>query len=169
MPPLPLRIAAAAVLIALYVSPGLGHASATKLRAEGMTFTGSSGSERQVILHSRLAVFRPADGIAELTDVEAEVSVLDEGLSFTMKCDEAELDVRSNDFSARGDVHGQTAEGQRYRAPWVDYDHEQGLLSTDAPVVMEDHSGSFRGDGFRYHIREKRFRLLGNVRVEQTP
>jgi lipopolysaccharide export system protein LptA len=32
---------------------------------------------------------------------------------------------------------------------------------------MVDDSGSFRGDGFRYHVRDQRFKLLGNVRVEQ--
>ena len=47
------------------------------------------------------------------------------------------------------------------------YDHDEGLLYTDAPVRLVDAAGTFRGDGFRYHIRERRFRLLENVRVEQ--
>jgi hypothetical protein len=34
---------------------------------------------------------------------------------------------------------------------------------------MNDSHGSFRGNGFRYHVRERRFELLGNVRVEQRP
>ena len=167
MPLIPRLLATLVVTAASPLSAGSGHAS--ELRAEGMTFIGSSGVERQVVLHSEFAVFHPADGLAELTQVDAEVSVLDEGLSFTMECEEAELDVESNDFVARGDVNGVTANGQRYRAPWVAYDHAEGVLSTDAPVEMDDGSGSFRGDGFRYHIREKRFRLLGNVRVEQGP
>jgi hypothetical protein len=33
---------------------------------------------------------------------------------------------------------------------------------------MTDRSGSFRGDGFRYHVKDRRFKLLGNVRVEQV-
>ena len=57
--------------------------------------------------------------------------------------------------------------GQRVFAPWVRYDHAKGLLYSDAPVRMIDDSGSFRGDGFRYHVRDQRFKLLGNVRVEQ--
>ena len=161
-----------ALLLSLLLSAPLsaqGQADANELRAEGMTFTGTSGREREVVLRSRLAVLHADAGTALLTDVNAEVSVLDEGLSFTMICENAELDLVSNDFVARGKVRGETADGQNYRAPWVEYDHEAGVLSTDAPVVMEDRSGSFRGDGFRYYLREKRFQLLGNVRVEQAP
>lgn len=164
---LPRSSAGLALLLALVL--GLLGADGTQLTGEGMTFVGSSGSERKVELRSRHATFLPARGTAELSDVDAEVSVLDEGISFTMKCEEAELDVESNDFIARGNVRGVTGGGQRYHAPWVKYLHEEGMLTTDAPVVMEDGSGSFRGDGFRYHLREKRFQLLGNVRVEQMP
>ncbi len=159
----------ACALACLALALGLAHADASELSGEGMTFVGSSSSDRKVELRSRHAIFHPAEGVAELTDVDAEVSGLDGGISFTMKCDEAELDVESNDFLARGNVRGVTGSGQRYHTPWVQYSHEEGVLTTDAPVVMEDDSGSFRGDGFRYHIREKRFLLLGNVRVEQTP
>ena len=59
--------------------------------------------------------------------------------------------------------------GRRYTASWVRYDHRQSLLYTDAPVTMEDDTGTFRGDGFRYHVKERRFHLLGNVSLEQTP
>jgi hypothetical protein len=42
------------------------------------------------------------------------------------------------------------------------------LLHTDAEVTVVDGAGRFRGDGFRYHIEERRFELLGNVSVEQV-
>jgi lipopolysaccharide export system protein LptC len=51
----------------------------------------------------------------------------------------------------------------------VRYDHDKQLLYTDAPVSMQDATGSFRGDGFRYYLKERRFRLLGNVSLEQSP
>jgi lipopolysaccharide export system protein LptA len=51
----------------------------------------------------------------------------------------------------------------------VRYEHEEGVLYTDAPARMVDGAGSFRGDGFRYDVRERRFKLLGDVRVEQAP
>jgi len=165
----PPQRSAAGLALSLVLVLGPSAALGAELTGEGMTFVGSSGSERRIELRSRQAVFLPAKGTAELTDVDAEVSMLDEGISFTMQCEEAELDVETNDFVARGNVRGVTGAGHRYHAPWVKYLHEEGVLTSDAPVVMEDRSGSFRGDGFRYHVREKRFRLLGNVRVEQTP
>jgi hypothetical protein len=51
----------------------------------------------------------------------------------------------------------------------VRYARARGLLYTDAPVVLEDGGGSFRADGFRYHVRERRFELLGNVSVVHQP
>ena len=159
-----------AVLVVVGVASLASPIVATVLNVTGMTFVGSRGSTREVVLHSREAVFRAEEGVAELLEVEAEVSIHhDEGPSFTMFCDEAVLNLETNDFVARGHVHGVTRDGQRYRAPWVEYVHEGGVLSTTAPVVKEDDSGSFSGDGFRYHVRERRFHLLGNVRVEQVP
>jgi LPS export ABC transporter protein LptC len=94
---------------------------------------------------------------------------LEEKRSFEMRCERGELDVKKNDFLAQGQVRGSTGEGQRYTTAWVRYDHARGLLFTDAPVAMEDDSGTFRGDGFRYDTKNRRFRLLGNVSVVQKP
>lgn len=153
---------------------GAGFASAraaensSLLHVTGMTFVGSRGSVREVVLRSRRAIFRPEERIADLRDVNALVTEDGEGRSFSMTCDRAELNVETNDFIAEGDVQGETGDGQRYWAPWVRYDHDGGVLYTDAPVRMVDATGHFRGDGFRYHVRERRFQLLGNVRVEQA-
>jgi hypothetical protein len=51
----------------------------------------------------------------------------------------------------------------------VRYDHTSDVLYTEAPVSMVNDTGTFRADGFRYHVDERRFRLLGNVRVVQAP
>jgi len=164
-------VALATALAALASGPGAAAAvaEATSLRVTGMTFVGSRAGEREVVLRSQVAHFRPETQRAELREVSALVTDAAEGRSFTMTCARVELDIASNDFLAEGDVRGQIGEGQRYAAPWVRYEHERGLLYTDAPVVMEDATGSFRGDGFRYHVDERRFELLGNVRVEQRP
>ena len=164
----PPGLAAGLVLALLAVAPsGYAAEASSVLRLTGITFVGSRGAEREVVLRSRRAVFRTADRTASLEGVNALVTEPGEGRSFTMTCERAELNVETNDFSAEGDVQGETGDGQRYWAPWVRYDHEEGLLFTDAPVRLVDAAGTFRGDGFRYHIRERRFRLLGNVRVEQ--
>ncbi len=145
-------------------------AEATSLEVQGMIFVGSRAGVREVVLRSRTAWLRPEQQIAELKDVSAIVTEDDAGQrSFTMNCARVELDIARSDFLADGNVTGETAEGQHYSAPWVRYVHEQGLLYTDAPVQMNDSRGSFRGNGFRYHVHERRFELLGNVRVEQHP
>jgi LPS export ABC transporter protein LptC len=144
------------------------RSESTELRATGMTFVGSRGDTRELVLHSRFATFYPDRDIAHLEEVRAVVAD-DDGDSFEMTCDRAELNVETNDLRAEGEVRGLTADGQHYSAPWVEYDHEDGLLRTDAPVVMVDGTGSFRGDGFRYHVHERKFQLLGNVVVEQSP
>jgi len=143
--------------------------SAATLRVTGMTFVGSRDGQREVLLRSQVATFEPQARTAELSDVSAVVTDPGEDRRFTMTCARVELDVDTNDFLAEGDVRGETGDGQRYAAPWVRYDHARDLLFTDAPVRMEDTTGSFRGDGFRYHVEERRFELLGNVRVEQHP
>ena len=164
MPP-PVRILGLALGLALFSAPS--SPASPELRLTDMTFVGSREGAREVIVESRHARFHPEPGKAWLEDVVAEVSVAEEGMSFTLYCREAEFDVDDTDFIARGDVHGETGSGQRYTTDWVRYEHAEGLLYTEAPVRMVDETGSFRGDGFRYLVNERRFRLLGNVRVEQ--
>jgi LPS export ABC transporter protein LptC len=165
-------LAGALALVGAVAVPGTAHAAAeaTSLEVQGMVFVGSRAGVREVVLRSRTAKLQPEKQIAELNDVSATVSEDDASRrSFTMNCARVELDIAKSDFLADGDVRGETAEGQHYSAPWVRYVHEQGLLYTDAPVQMNDTHGSFRGNGFRYHVHERRFELLGNVRVEQRP
>jgi LPS export ABC transporter protein LptC len=160
---------AAASLLALSVAllTAAPSARAAVLQVTGMTFVGSRDSLREIVVRSEHAKFHTDTKVAELDGVRAEVSEGGEGRSFSMTCERAELDLDKNDFLAEGNVRGETGEGQHVFAPWVRYDHEQGLLYSDAPVRMTDRSGSFRGDGFRYHVKDRRFQLLGNVRVEQ--
>ena len=135
----------------------------------GMTFVATRGDDSELIVRAREAVFHPDTNVAELQEVRASAVDAEQGRDFTVSCARGELDVDTNDFLAEGDVRGATGDGQTYSAPWVRYDHAEGLFFTDAPVVMHDETGSFEGDGFRYHMSDRRFQLLGNVRVVQTP
>ena len=138
------------------------------LRLTGMTFVGSRGSVRELVVRSRTALLRTDVNVAELEGVDALVTAGgDSGRSFSLLCDRAEFNLDTSDFVASGHVRGETGDGQQYAAPWVRYEHERGVLFSDAPVHLEDGTGRFRGDGFRYHLAERRFQLLGNVHVEQ--
>jgi LPS export ABC transporter protein LptC len=140
-----------------------------ELRVTGMTFVGSRGAAGEFVLRAESAVFLPEENIAELEEVEVvSEKGSGEGREFEVRCDRGELNVETSDFLAEGNVRGMTSEGQLYQAPWVRYEHAQSLLYTDAPVTMQDDAGRFRGDGFRYFVKERRFRLLGNVRMEQV-
>lgn len=146
-----------------------GPPVASDVMVTGMTFVTSRGEASELVLRAREGRFRPETNVAELAGVIATAVDGERGRNFEVRCERGELDLDSNDFLAEGDVRGLTSEGQTYTAPWVRYDHEKGLLYTDAPVVMRDATGTFRGDGFRYQVGGRRFELLGNVRVVQAP
>ena len=93
----------------------------------------------------------------------------DEHGHIEIECDEGTLNLKSNSFWARGNVNGSTDDGREFSAPWVRYDHTDGLLFTDAPVLMSESGTTLRGGGFRYYVREERFRLLGGAEVVQDP
>lgn len=138
-----------------------------ELRITGMTFVGSRNEVSEFVLRAERAIFKPETNLAELEQMEVTSTdgsdATDVQRSFDVRCNRGELNVETSDFLAEGDVRGTTGDGRRYQAPWVRYNHEQQLLYTDAPVSMQDETGSFRGDGFRYYVKERRFRLLGNV------
>jgi LPS export ABC transporter protein LptC len=140
-----------------------------ELRVTGMTFVASLGEVSQFVLRARRAFFMPDTSIAKLENVRVTATDEKDRGSFEVSCMRGEFDVETNDFLAEGDVRGTTGDGRRYAASWVRYDHERELLYTDAPVTMQDDTGTFRGGGFRYHVKQRRFRLLGNVSLEQAP
>jgi LPS export ABC transporter protein LptC len=139
-----------------------------ELVLRGMTYVGERGKHGEFVVRAREARFRPDSNMVLLEDVRVIATDPDERRNFDVRCDEGELDIESNDFMATGDVRGATGDGQRYRASWVRYDHEKDLLYSDAPVLMEDETGTFQGDGFRYYADQRRFQLTGNVRMVQA-
>lgn len=140
----------------------------TELVLRGMTFVGERGEHGDFVVRASEARFRPDSNLVELDDVRLVATDADERRNFEVRCDSGELDIESNDFTAMGDVRGTTGDGRRYETEWVRYNHKEDLLYSDVPVLMEDETGTFRADGFRYYADQRRFRLTGNVRMVQA-
>jgi len=138
----------------------------TVLVFRDMVFVGSRGATTEVLLTARVARLRPEENVAHLEDVEAHVSGTGEG-RLDMRCDRAEYFVDTNDFVAEGHVRGKTGDERRFETTLLHYDHEQALASTDVPVLIHDAHGRYRGGGFRYHVGQGHFQLVGGATVVQ--
>lgn len=137
------------------------------LDVRGMTFVASRENNDAVILHAVRARFDTDAKKAYLSDVDAEVPATAEQRGFKMRCDSSVVDLSSNDFEATGNVHGEADGGERFVAEWVRYDHERGVLYTDAPVLITDRGTMLKGGGFNYDIEKRSFELRGGAKVVQ--
>lgn len=162
--------------LAVLVVVGLGIADPAPCAADapilditGMVFVASRGSANEVVLRARFAQMRSDSDQVQMQDVHTTVSSRDKRRGFEMTCERGELDLETNDFYAEGNVRGTTDSGQVFTTQWVRYDHVDEVLFTDAPVVITEGASSYRGGGFRYLVRERRFRLLGGASVVSKP
>lgn len=139
------------------------------LRLDGMTFVGSRGSSTDLVLEAEHAHLRTQDRLAFLEVVKVQANETGVAGSFRMTCDEAELDLETSSFLAKGNVLGRTGDGRRFQTSWARFDHDQGVVWTDAPVTISEGEARFEGGGFRYHLRERRMVLSGGARLVQEP
>jgi len=139
------------------------------LHLRGMTFVASEGSANEIVLEAEIARFYPDREVADLEVVRVDVAPSKDRTGFSMRCRTGQLNLASQDFLAIGDVEGTIEGGREFEAEWVAYDEAQGLLYTDDPVLITDRDGRYRGGGFRYLVREERFRLLGGATIVQEP
>jgi LPS export ABC transporter protein LptC len=166
----PQAVAALVAAIALSLGAGAAFAQqASPLEVSGMTFVGTRIDGSELVVRAVHATFAPREHLALLREVDASARDAKRDRAFEIQCEKAELNLETNDFRAEGAVRGRTQAGESYSAPWVQYDRKRDLLFTDAKVKMENEAGRFSGDGFRYHVKERRFELRGNVQVEQAP
>ena len=138
------------------------------LDIKDMTFVAAQGGENQVRVRADKARFDTARDVATLSGVRTTVSGSAEQVVFEMTCEESELDLATNDFIARGRVVGRTNKGVEFEVDWLRYDHAKGQLYTDAPVVITESFGTYRGGGFRYDVQERRFRLHSGASMVQN-
>ena len=160
--------------VGLGATLALAFATATpaedpELNVDQMTFIASRGASNELVLNATHARFDTQAERVYLDEVHAVVEPGRASGSFEIRCDEGVLDLATNNFEARGNVRGQTDGSREFSAPWVKYDHDAALLFTNAPVLISEDAITYRGGGFQYFVRERRFRLLGGASVVQGP
>ena len=148
---------------------GTAGAESPLLDVDAMTFVASRGDSNEIVLRAAHARFDTQAERVYLEEVHARVEPRSYTGYFEIRCDEGELDLESDDIEARGNVRGETEGGREFSADWVKYDAEAGLLFTNAPVLISEDAITYRGGGFQYYVRERRFRLLGGASVVQEP
>lgn len=162
-------VAAAPLIAAVLLIAGTLQADSPLLDVDAMTFVASRGRANELVLRATHARFDTDDERVYLEEVHALVEPGSKSGHFEIYCDEGVLELDTNDFEARGNVRGKTEGSREFSAPWVKYDHEAGLLFTNAPVLISEDAIQYRGGGFQYYVRERRFRLLGGASVVQEP
>jgi LPS export ABC transporter protein LptC len=133
-----------------------------------LTYVDSQGSRSGVVLQAEEARVLPQREQVLMRTVGLRLATADSKGELEMSCDHGELDLESGSFVGVGRVRGRTPDGRRFETERLRYDHEAGLVTTDAPVVIRDAGGTLRGGGFRYVVREGHLKLLGGATVEQV-
>lgn len=162
-----LLVAACVCGLSIVASSAPARATEPPLLIRGMTFVSTQGALTEIVLEAENARIDADSEIADLDRVHALLSAPDGSVSLDLTCNEGEFDLRTSHFVAKGDVRGLLADGRSFRGPWLRFDHDTGIAFTDAPVEITDGSRTFRGGGFRYHVREGRLRLTSGASVEE--
>lgn len=175
-PTLSSALAAAALLLGSAPAPAAPPVGPV-FELKHMTYVASDGPVNELVLDARTAQVFPAQNEAHLQDVHAHLQAPGDGSaaagpsrgSIDMRCDRGTFSIATGDFVAEGNVRGITGDGRRFQTTRLDYDRSEGLVTTDHPVVIQDETGTYRGGGFRYYVRDNRFRLVGGAEVLQEP
>ncbi len=164
-----LRRSLAGGALALLCASAPATAETEVARFSNITFTGSEGARNELVLTAERVEMRPGGDRAQLEGVRVRMEADDGERALTMRCLRGELDLDSNSFRAEGDVEGVTGDGRQFFTSWLRYESDRALVSTEAPVRILDGDRTMLGRGFRYHVREARFLLIGGATVVQKP
>jgi LPS export ABC transporter protein LptC len=130
-----------------------------------LTYVDSQGKRRAMVLQAADARVMPRTEQVVLHTVALQLATADDSGQLRLSCQHGQLDLQSGDFVGVGRVRGSTPDGRRFETERLHYDHEAGLVTTDAPVVIRDKSGTLRGGGFLYQVKEGRLKLTGGAQV----
>ena len=144
------------------------EAASPALELGAMTFVASLGTENEVVLEAEHARVQTGEKLAHLQTVHLLLAPDRDVPGLDMECERGTVDIETSDFDAEGNVRGITGDGRRFRTERLRYTHAQGLVSTNSSVVIRDDTGTYRGGGFRYYVRENRFQLRqADTRVQE--
>jgi hypothetical protein len=136
-----------------------------------MSYVLSRGDAIDLVVQARRAEISPTSGRVELAGVRARIAGPHadrrEAGRLELVCDRGELDLETREFLASGHVAGRMQDGRTLATERLRYVHALGVVSSDAPVVLSDEAGEYRGGGFQYWVRDDRFRLTGGARIVQ--
>jgi len=130
-----------------------------------LTYVGSNGDKSDIVLAAESARVLPEREQVLLGAVDLAVAGPDTQAGLQLTCAHGELDLENGNFVGIGDVRGKTSDGRSFETERFQYDHEAGLVTTDAPVVIRGDTGTLRGRGFRYGVKDGRLQLLGGATV----
>jgi LPS export ABC transporter protein LptC len=138
-------------------------------RISRMTFVSSAGAFTELTVQAEDGVVNTQTNRAALQRVHAQWNGNDGSSSLDVTCDQGEVDLATNDFTAVGHVRGKLGDGRRFEGPWMRYDRAKGIAWTDAPIEIVDQGRTLRGGGFRYQVRTGRLRLTAGASVSEQP
>lgn len=139
----------------------------SEVTLSGVTFVKSRGGVSNVLLRAAEAEIDIVNDRVLLQDMDVETKTDAGKKEFWMRCDQGVIDLSTGDFLAIGHVEGQTADGRSFKTDSAQYDDGQALISTDVPVLLTEVTGTLRGGGFQYWVREGRFQLTGGATLLQ--
>lgn len=141
------------------------QAQVSTLDLTELTYVGSKGDKSDIVLVAESARVLPEREQVLLGAVDLTVAGPGTRAGLQLECAHGELDLESGNFVGVGDVRGHTSDGRTFETERFQYDHDAGLVTTDAPVVIRGDTGTLRGRGFRYAVKTGRLQLLSGATV----
>ena len=134
-----------------------------------MTFVSVEVGGRRLVVWAERARIDVDAGVALLDEVTLRLAGDAELPALDLRCASARLSLERDHFRLEGNVRGRTAEGRRFRAEWLEFGREAGVLETTAPVSVTEGASSVTGGALRYDLATRRLEVLDGARLERLP
>lgn len=149
-------------------APQMKRGTVSTVTLSGVTFVKSRGGVSNVLLTADEAEFHTSVSRVYLQGMSVETKSDAGSKEFWLRCDRGVIELESGDFQAEGNVQGQMADGRSFQTESAQYDDELAVISTNVPVLLQEATGTLRGGGFQYWVREDRLQLTGGAVLLQS-